>query len=128
VRETVAFTAQMLDAGYSMPVEDPVLAGIFRNTQIVQSKNIQYPGTSIQDQPIMAMVSIAIAWFEYTILCNYGVNSTTIRYQPPAPFSTANTFPLFTIARLALEHDLRCSVINFLLTREDPCPTVLYKV
>jgi hypothetical protein len=36
----------------------PSLAGIFRNALIVKSKNIQYPGTNIQDQPTLAMVFV----------------------------------------------------------------------
>ena len=46
---------------------------IFRNALIVKSKNIQYPGTSIQDQPIPAMVFVVTAYIEYIILCNYRV-------------------------------------------------------
>jgi len=36
----------------------PPLVGIFRNALIVKSINIQYPGTSIQYQPILAMVFV----------------------------------------------------------------------
>jgi hypothetical protein len=36
----------------------PSLAGILRNALIVKSKNIQYPETSIQNQPILAMVFV----------------------------------------------------------------------
>ncbi len=50
-RKTVAFTRSMLDAG----------CWIFMNALIVKSKNIQYPGTSIQNQPILAMVFVVTA-------------------------------------------------------------------
>ena len=46
---------------------------IFRNALIVKSKNIQYPGTSIQNQPILAMVFVVTTDIEYMILCNYRV-------------------------------------------------------
>jgi len=46
---------------------------IFRNALIVKSKNIQYPGTSIQNQPIPAMGFVVTAYIEYIILCNYRV-------------------------------------------------------
>ncbi len=57
---------------------------IFRNALIVKSKNIQtsassvesYPGTSIQNQPILAMVFVVTAKIEYIILCNYRVKSS----------------------------------------------------
>jgi len=49
----------------------PSLAGIFRNALIVKSKNIQYPGTSIQNQPILAMVFVVTTYIEYIILYNY---------------------------------------------------------
>jgi len=47
---------------------------IFRNALIVKSKNIQYLGTSIQDQPILAMVFVATAYMKCNILCNYRVD------------------------------------------------------
>jgi len=50
----------MLDACCS-EAEIPALAGIFRNALIVKSKNIQYPGTSIPNQPILAMVFVVTA-------------------------------------------------------------------
>ena len=53
----------MLDTGY----------WIWRDAQIVKSKNIRYPETRIQDQPILAAVFVAANWFEYKILCNHGV-------------------------------------------------------
>ncbi|CAB1080162.1 hypothetical protein D1AOALGA4SA_7850 [Olavius algarvensis Delta 1 endosymbiont] len=34
---------------------------------------IQYPETSIQDQSLLRMVSIAAAMFDFEILCNYGM-------------------------------------------------------
>jgi len=50
----------MLDAGCWSKI--PSLAGIFRNALIVKFKNIQYPGTSIQNQPILAMVFVVTTY------------------------------------------------------------------
>ena len=47
---------------------------IFRNALIVKSKNIQYPGTSIQNQPALAMIFVVTAYIEYIISCNYRVS------------------------------------------------------
>jgi len=44
-----------------MLVEDPVFAGQFRHAQILKSKNIKDPATSIQDQPMLALVFAATA-------------------------------------------------------------------
>jgi hypothetical protein len=44
--EMFAFSGQMLDAG----------CWIFRSALMVNSKNIRYPETSIQDQSILAKV------------------------------------------------------------------------
>ncbi|CAB1079663.1 hypothetical protein D1AOALGA4SA_7371 [Olavius algarvensis Delta 1 endosymbiont] len=44
------------------------------NTLAVISNNIQYPETSIQDQSILAKVSIAVDKLDFKILCNYGVD------------------------------------------------------
>jgi len=57
-------SAGMLDTGYWK----------FRNALMVKSENIQYPTTSIQDQPMLELVFVATAWIEYKILCNYRVN------------------------------------------------------
>ena len=53
---------------------------IFRNALIVKSKNIQYPGTSIQNQPVLAMVFVVTTDIEYMILCNYRVNIFDARF------------------------------------------------
>jgi hypothetical protein len=58
-RKAVAFTKLMLDARCWSKI--PSLAGIFRNALIVKSKNIQYPGTSIQNQPLLAIVIVVTA-------------------------------------------------------------------
>jgi hypothetical protein len=42
---------------------------------MMESNNIQYPETRIQDQPILTKVFIATAKYGYSILCNYRVNS-----------------------------------------------------
>ena len=70
--EFIAANPQMLDTGYYMLVKYPVFSGIFRNAQIVHSKNVQYPETSIQDQPVLAMVFVVAIQLEQELFCNYG--------------------------------------------------------
>ena len=53
----------------------------------MRSKNIQDPATRIQDQPILATTSIVRSYFEYTILCNWGVNAAKNNKAMMQPFS-----------------------------------------
>jgi|GEM_PF-5291869 len=71
MRETVAFSGQMLDALYR--IQDTRFK--IHDALMMKSNNIWYPETRIQDQSILAMVFIATAKFEYSNLCNYRVDT-----------------------------------------------------
>jgi hypothetical protein len=60
------------------------------NTLAVIFNDIQYPETSIQDQSILAMVSIAADKFEFKILYNYGVVLWFWSRHPPFRRSAVN--------------------------------------
>ena len=55
---------------------------IFINTHRVQSKSIQYPETSIKDQPMIAIVFVVSEWVHVKILYNYRVNINNIDVIP----------------------------------------------
>ena len=54
---------------------------------MVNSKNIRYPETSIQDQSILAKVFAPTVYIECNILCNYRVNIDLERADLPVILS-----------------------------------------
>jgi hypothetical protein len=64
----------MLDVGYYMLD--------IQECSNSESKNIQYPETSIQNQPMLAMVFVITAKIKYIILYNYRVQVYTLCYIP----------------------------------------------
>jgi len=63
------------DAFPMLYIADPACLHIRRKALIVKSKNIQYPATRNQDQPMLAMVSFATAYIGCKTLCNYRIIS-----------------------------------------------------
>jgi hypothetical protein len=59
--EMVAFSGQMLDAGYLM----------LDIQECTNSEIEKHPVSRIQDQSILAMVFVSTAYIECNILCNY---------------------------------------------------------